>query len=741
MKRFILIAVLSIALVPARHALADWPYNGIQPFGPDAKTVGQGVFPDGNGGAMVFGEVYVTGGTQMQVQRINSDGTFAWPSAAAASTASYGGKSYATAVSDGAGGLIVAWTITGNDGYAQRVNANGQAMWANGVKMYDACCAGPALVSVGDGSLVAFFQFASFIGMQIIGPNGAPFYPLTGHQVATTKVSQTLPDLRATSDGAGGYVVMWKYLDIADGIDDWHAQRVDADGNPLWGPSGIIVNDYPSVKSNPNIAPDGTGGFVAVWQDERGGGYNQEDIYAQHIDASGNRTWLIDGLKIAGRYGRQAYPLIRSVGGGYWVVTWSDSYSAQPGMYAQRIAPNGIGQWGTDGVRVLSKRDSRMWLTHEGSGRTLVAVFQFGSLWMNRVDVTGSSMWGGEKEIMNSLPGYDAPAVSAVDAGHAFALTSPDAAGRVQRVDLLVGETGRPEPGGVVAADNPSDQGGAVLVQWDASQADTRSRTLVTEYAVYMSPAGMQTWQEVGTQPPRAAQHYGLIVPTPADDVPYDWMVRTRTAVNWVYWDSTPSSAASIDNLAPAPPVSLSAVRGVDGVSLTWRAGDEDAVAYRVFRRTSAGVSPTDENRLAVVSGTDFTDTAPPPDEAFYVVTAVDAGGRTSAPSNEASAPTENNAGTPGFARLTLGASTPNPTAGPAVLRIGLPAAGPASIEIFDVAGRRVAAWRESGLEAGWNAVSFAGRSSTGHLLPGGVYFWRVTAASESVTRKLVIQR
>jgi hypothetical protein len=328
-----------------------------------------------------------------------------------------------------------------------------------------------------------------------------------------------------------------------------------------------------------------------------------------------------------------------------------------------------------------------------------------------------------------------------VDAGHAFALTSPDAAGRVQRVDLLVGEPGRPEPGGVVAADNPSDQGGAVLVQWDASQADVRSRTFVTEYAVFMSPAGIQAWQEVGTQSPRAALHYGLLVPTPADDVTYDWMVRTRTDLNWVYWDSTPSSAASIDNLAPAPPVSLTAVRGAAGVSLAWRAGDEDAVEYRVHRGTSAGVSAGDESRIAAVSGTEFADTAPPPGHVFYVVSAVDAGGRVSAPSNEVSAPVETDAVTPALAHLTLGASAPNPTAGPAMLRIGLPAAVPASIEIFDVAGHRVAAWGENGLEAGWNSVPFAGRGDAGHLLPGGVYFWRVTAAGASATRKLVIQR
>ena len=78
---------------------------------------------------------------------------------------------------------------------------------------------------------------------------------------------------------------------------------------------------------------------------------------------------------------------------------------------------------------------------------------------------------------------------------------------------------------------------------------------------------------------------------------------------------------------------------------------------------------------------------------------------------------------------------TPNPLAsGATTLRYVLPAAGPASVTIYDVAGRP--AHRQVVLAGRAGAVSLDLRD-----LAGGVYLVRLDAGTRSVAQKLVVQR
>jgi flagellar hook assembly protein FlgD len=63
------------------------------------------------------------------------------------------------------------------------------------------------------------------------------------------------------------------------------------------------------------------------------------------------------------------------------------------------------------------------------------------------------------------------------------------------------------------------------------------------------------------------------------------------------------------------------------------------------------------------------------------------------------------------------------------------------ALEVYDVAGRRVFSRELGTMPAGWREVSFAGRDRAGALLPSGVYFYRITAGRETMTRKMVISR
>jgi hypothetical protein len=87
----------------------------------------------------------------------------------------------------------------------------------------------------------------------------------------------------------------------------------------------------------------------------------------------------------------------------------------------------------------------------------------------------------------------------------------------------------------------------------------------------------------------------------------------------------------------------------------------------------------------------------------------------------------------PRAAALTV---APNPFTEAALLRLTLPAPGPARVEVFDALGRRVAVLHDGPLPAGETALRLRGAA-----LPPGVYLARVLAAGGPLVRRLVRAR
>jgi hypothetical protein len=105
-----------------------------------------------------------------------------------------------------------------------------------------------------------------------------------------------------------------------------------------------------------------------------------------------------------------------------------------------------------------------------------------------------------------------------------------------------------------------------------------------------------------------------------------------------------PSVAHGVRLLSPAgptpptPPGALAASGGVQSVALSWNpsSGELDVLRYNVHRATIAGFTPSSGNRIAQPTATQYTDTGLAAGTYYYLVTAEDAAGTVSAPSNEA---------------------------------------------------------------------------------------------------------
>jgi hypothetical protein len=92
--------------------------------------------------------------------------------------------------------------------------------------------------------------------------------------------------------------------------------------------------------------------------------------------------------------------------------------------------------------------------------------------------------------------------------------------------------------------------------------------------------------------------------------------------------------------------------------------------------------------------------------------------------------------------RLTLTPfAYPNPTPGPCRISFGIPAEGPASVEVVGIDGRQVRHLFDGPRGAGTFSLNWDGRDDAGQKLPAGVYLTRVQTAGSVSTGRVVLVR
>jgi len=207
-------------------------------------------------------------------------------------------------------------------------------------------------------------------------------------------------------------------------------------------------------------------------------------------------------------------------------------------------------------------------------------------------------------------------------------------------------------------------------------------------------------------------------------------------------YESKALDGQSANDLDPDAPQNVNAIWTGNYVYLTITPPGvmpPDFSYYNVYRTNGAG---------PVLIGTtpdeQYTDDSANPDMDYcYHATVVDDAGNESEDSEtECVNAVPSGAGdTPAFATLEVFPNMPNPFSQGTTLRLGLPQDASVRVEVFDVAGRRVIARDVGTMSAGLQSLRLSGRSDRGALLPSGVYFYRVTAAGVSTTRKMVVQR
>jgi hypothetical protein len=201
-------------------------------------------------------------------------------------------------ISDGSGGAIITWQV-GDDGsggiYAQRISMGADYPW---------------LVN----------QFELIVSS---GPN-----KLQAPQII--------------SDGDGVAIISWLGVNSSNGSSTGiYAQRVNGSGVVQWTANGVTVASPAAIDTGdpPQMVSDGSNGAVITWADRRNG--TDLNIYARRIDGSGSTQWSADGIEVSTATSDQQLPRIIPDGSGGAIIAWQDQRSADGGIYAQKVLPDG----------------------------------------------------------------------------------------------------------------------------------------------------------------------------------------------------------------------------------------------------------------------------------------------------------------------------------------------------------------------------------------------------------------
>ncbi|MFC1909200.1 hypothetical protein ACFLXD_05030 [Chloroflexota bacterium] len=167
-------------------------------------------------------------------------------------------------VSDRAGGAIVTWGSfeKGKPIYGQRIDASGRVVWNEGAVVISSMSydyVDYKIVSDGVGGMVIAFN--SDIDKTIIrriDTSGKVVWSCNNLEILRASDYQLVPN------EAGGVIIVWlNYINDGERI---LAQRIDASGSILWDEIGIPIVKYSDSIMEFVIMHDGYGGAYIIWE-------------------------------------------------------------------------------------------------------------------------------------------------------------------------------------------------------------------------------------------------------------------------------------------------------------------------------------------------------------------------------------------------------------------------------------------------------------------------------------------
>ena len=508
-------------------------------------------------------------------------------------------------------------------------------------------------------------------------------------------------------DGAGGAVIAWhdqRSTVAVGGV--CFAQRVNSMGVGQWTANGVQLSttgdpgDTGPVPASPAIASDGQGGaFVAY------GGFSSQPR-AQWVSPNGTPLWGSNGVQLTDAPSTMRdLAIVRDINGaGGAIVVWRQDNGANglSDIYAQKVNVAGAVQWGSSGVAVTStsmNSETLPVLLSDGTGGAIIAFLGSNGARAQRLSASGMALWG--TTVLGPLSNNRRPAIV------------PDGSGGAV-VAWAAGNTG-------IFAQRVNSLGDR---QWNPTNTGVQLSTTGNQCAMVGDGAGGATvvWQDN-----RSVTNFSI----------FGQRVNGAGATQWMA-NGLPVCQETNDQLAP-----MIVSDGGTGAIVTWfdsrsPASGDDIYAQRIdasgFPEWSTEGEPVstapNAQQLPTIAidgagGALVTWQDSRNGQSDIYVHHLDGSGQILA------VPGEN--ATPWIAR-----AWPNPFFDRVRLQFALPAAATVRLEVFDVRGRCVRTYAAEHLPAGDHELAWDGQASSGRPAGAGLYFLRATGPGVTVSRSVV---
>ncbi len=341
-----------------------WPATGLLlPVGSPFEYL-DGVCGDGQGGVYV-----ISTATDSRVLVLHYTGTGetapGWNPLGQPVSAVESGKGLANIIPDSNGGFLAIWLDSrggvgglGGTHFALRVTSSGDPApgWPpGGVRVNSIPTVQEYRFMISDGAGGAYVGWDDnrngvfppipldydIYGQHILA-NGTidPRWPADGLPIVVRESAQYFFEM--AEDGAGGVIFVWDDYGAGGQI---YAVRIRPDGSvaPGWTANGSPVAPHPFLQTIPSAVGDGSGGVYAFW--DQGNAAGNQDILGQHLDAQGAPApgWPVIGRLIAASDATYGYdhPTGTSDGTGGAIVAYERGSATSRLIYAQRVLADG----------------------------------------------------------------------------------------------------------------------------------------------------------------------------------------------------------------------------------------------------------------------------------------------------------------------------------------------------------------------------------------------------------------
>lgn len=187
-----------------------------------------------------------------------------------------------------------------------------------------------------------------------------------------------------TGDNSGGAIVTYGIYE--DGDRNAYVQRIDVEGNKLWGDKGVLLSSAspPNWLRQPHIVADGFGGAIIVWMES-------ESVFAQKVDSEGHTEWRKSNMPVT------RYPRVISDGSGGAIIA-SSSYSEEKEeslLQILRMDSEGNLLWTENDAPIsLGLLDERFEMLSDNSGGAIIVwKKRSADIFAQRIDSEGNILW------------------------------------------------------------------------------------------------------------------------------------------------------------------------------------------------------------------------------------------------------------------------------------------------------------------------------------------------------------